>query len=365
MQRNLSVELRVGVFVLGALLVATSLAFVIGNRSQLWEQKATYAAEFGNVDGLRPGSPVLIGGVSVGTVSEVTLEEDGEIAVQLYVVSSAVHLIREGSHATVGNKGLLGDKLVRISVGTGEQLPPGSTIPTVDLKGMAEYLSEAGGVISEAEGALRNVRIATDPLANEAFGESIRETAEHIATLTRAAADNDGTVRLLLEDEELGAKLSRTVENLEVLSAELAATGRSVRSIVEEVRGGDGSAHELIYGDEGTRLVSNLADATGELAVLMREIRTGDGAAHDLLFEEQGAELVNNLTETSAHLRAIMADVREGRGTLGGLLTDPSVYEDLKRLLGDMERNEILRALVRYSIRRDEQAGEQPRVAAE
>jgi len=39
---------------------------------------------------------------------------------------------------------------------------------------------------------------------------------------------------------------------------------------------------------------------------------------------------------------------------IGALLTDPSVYEDIKRLVGDLERNDILRALVRYSIRRDE-----------
>lgn len=365
MQRNLSVELRVGVFVLAALLIGTALAFVIGNRSNLWESKAPYRAGFANVDGLRAGSPVLIGGVNVGTVSGVTLQDDGRIAVSLNVVESARHLVREDSEAMVGNKGLLGDKLVQITVGRGEPLPPGSEIPTTDAKGMAEYMAEAGGVISEAEGALRNVRIATDPLGTPEFGESVRETAENVAELTRAAADHRGTVRLLLEDEELGERVARAVENLERLTAELAATGRGVRAIVEEVRSGDGSAHALIYGDEGARLVSNLADATGELAVLMREVRTGEGMAHDLIYEQEGAELVDNLTETSEHLSAIMADVRAGRGTLGGLLTDPSVYEDLKRLLGDMERNEILRALVRYSIRRDEAGAEPARVAAD
>ncbi|MEM9864220.1 MAG: hypothetical protein AAF938_21655, partial [Myxococcota bacterium] len=42
------------------------------------------------------------------------------------------------------------------------------------------------------------------------------------------------------------------------------------------------------------------------------------------------------------------------RGTVGGFLTDPSIYEDVKRLVGDLQRNDILRSLVRYSIRRDE-----------
>jgi phospholipid/cholesterol/gamma-HCH transport system substrate-binding protein len=39
---------------------------------------------------------------------------------------------------------------------------------------------------------------------------------------------------------------------------------------------------------------------------------------------------------------------------LGALLVDPSLYEDLKSAVGNVERNQVLRALVRYSIRADE-----------
>jgi phospholipid/cholesterol/gamma-HCH transport system substrate-binding protein len=46
-----------------------------------------------------------------------------------------------------------------------------------------------------------------------------------------------------------------------------------------------------------------------------------------------------------------MKDIRAGRGTLGALLVDPSLYEDIKTLVGNVQRNEVLRALVRYAIR--------------
>jgi phospholipid/cholesterol/gamma-HCH transport system substrate-binding protein len=49
----------------------------------------------------------------------------------------------------------------------------------------------------------------------------------------------------------------------------------------------------------------------------------------------------------------MVSGMREGKGTLGALMVDPSVYEDLKMLLGNIQRNQALRALVRYSIRRD------------
>ncbi len=133
-----------------------------------------------------------------------------------------------------------------------------------------------------------------------------------------------------------------------------------MRHIAEEVERGDGTAHELIYGDQGTQLVTNLADATGEIASALNAIREGDGLVHELIYEESGGELMANLSAMSGDLRAVTADIRAGRGTLGGFLMDPSIYEDVKRLVGNLERNDILRALVRYSIRQDE-----PQEAAE
>ena len=92
---------------------------------------------------------------------------------------------------------------------------------------------------------------------------------------------------------------------------------------------------------------------SGEAATILRDVRTGDGNAHELLYGDSAGDLITNLTAMSTDLRAVVADVRAGRGTLGGLLVDPSIYEDVRRLVGNLERNEILRALVRYSIRED------------
>ena len=46
--------------------------------------------------------------------------------------------------------------------------------------------------------------------------------------------------------------------------------------------GGDGTAHALIYGDEGVQALGGVATAAGELAQIMRDVRTGDGNAHEL-----------------------------------------------------------------------------------
>ena len=73
---------------------------------------------------------------------------------------------------------------------------------------------------------------------------------------------------------------------------------------------------------------------------------------------------MGNVNAMSDDLRSIVHDVRQGKGTLGALLVDPSVYEDIRALVGNVERNEVLRALVRYSIKADEGGGRAPRVDA-
>ena len=192
-------------------------------------------------------------------------------------------------------------------------------------------------------GALLNLMPCVFPvLALKAYG------------FTRMVQEDDGTIHRLLSDPEMADQIEGTLGSVQTATGELAATARNIRGITTEIQSGDGNAHELIYGHEATRLVTNLADTAGEAATIVRDIRTGDGNAHELLYGTSAGDLITNLTNMSADLAVVVADIRAGRGTLGGFLMDPSIYEDVRRIVGNIERNDILRALVRYSIREDE-----------
>jgi hypothetical protein len=41
---------------------------------------------------------------------------------------------------------------------------------------------------------------------------------------------------------------------------------------------------------------------------------------------------------------------------VGGLIYDPALYQSLRRIAGGLDRSAILRALVRYAIKKGEQA---------
>ncbi len=366
-----STELRVGIFVTVALIVGFFVVFALGSRSSMFESRNHYTATFSTASGLRPGSPVRMSGIDVGTVETVTFRADGRAQVRFAVRASEAHFVtgpvphpEDPAHtgasiATIGSKGLLGDGLIDVTPGTGDPLPDGSEVESSEANGI---MAAAQAAIADARPAIANVRELTETLADEQFRADVQAIAHNIAELTRMVREDDGTVHRLISDPEMADQVQSTLRSLQTTSSELAATARNVRAITGEIRDGDGTVHEIIYGEQGTRLVTNLADTAGEAATILRDVRTGDGNAHELLYGDSAGDLISNLTAMSGDLRSIVADIRAGRGTLGGLLTDPSIYEDVRRIVGNVERNDILRALVRYSLREDEPRDPAPRV---
>lgn len=65
-------EFKVGAFALAGLAVVGLVVFLIGEERKLFESKLAYTAKFEEVQGLRRGSPVRMGGVDIGSVAEVS-----------------------------------------------------------------------------------------------------------------------------------------------------------------------------------------------------------------------------------------------------------------------------------------------------
>jgi phospholipid/cholesterol/gamma-HCH transport system substrate-binding protein len=62
------------------------------------------------------------------------------------------------------------------------------------------------------------------------------------------------------------------------------------------------------------------------------------------------------LKKVSRNLEGILEKINNGNGTLGALLNDPSLYDDAKKLVGEVNRNRIMRNLVRKTLKEAEQA---------
>jgi phospholipid/cholesterol/gamma-HCH transport system substrate-binding protein len=348
-------QVKVGIFVVVGLALLTGVVFLIGEDSHFWESKVHFVAPFKDVQGLKAGGPVRLGGVDIGTVASVGYDQkssDDRIFVRLAVVKDEARRVRQGAIAHISNKGLLGDKMVDITI------PDPNAAPLADNSELkteepGDIMSQVNDLSAQVKRTLDNIENATRGFGDPRFGEDVKRSAEDLRLILDSIARSDGAVHRLFMDPREGERVDRTIDNLNVDLTRLATLLGETSAVAEQVRSGPGVAHALVYDGE---LSKNAAGTLDEVHKDLVAIREGNGVAHALVYgDDQTQHVMGNLTKMSDDLRSIVADMRAGKGTIGGLLVDPSVYEDLKSAVGNVERNQVLRALVRYSIKADEE----------
>jgi phospholipid/cholesterol/gamma-HCH transport system substrate-binding protein len=124
------------------------------------------------------------------------------------------------------------------------------------------------------------------------------------------------------------------------------------------------SAHPFDLLAYATKLEEAI-DVINTILIDVREIssqvRGGTGLLHAILYDPAGGALVKDLSSAAKSANNIVQKVERGEGTLGGIVNDPTVYEDLKVILGGAKRSTIIKALVRYTIKKKKaEQGEEP-----
>jgi phospholipid/cholesterol/gamma-HCH transport system substrate-binding protein len=359
----LSRSIQVGIFVLAGIVLAGVATFMIGDTEHLWNRKVEYQAAFNDVAGLKPGSPVSMGGVDIGrvdTVAHAADPSDRRIYVKLQVERTESVRVLTDTKAQILGKGLLGDKMVDLSTdGKGAPLLPNGMLSTAEP---LDFTSALGVLATKADHAITNVEQTTELLNDPKLHEDVRASLDDMRAILDGIVQKDSAAHRLLLDPTEGARIDHAITSLQESTEQLNAAIAAVHDVADHLKTGPGLAHALIYDGE---ISQNAAGAVAEVHKDLEAVRTGNGLAHSLIYGDDATQhVMGNVDAMTGDLRAIVHDVRQGKGTLGALLVDPSVYEDIRSLVGNVERNEVLRALVRYSIKADEANQHAPRVDA-
>jgi phospholipid/cholesterol/gamma-HCH transport system substrate-binding protein len=352
-------EIKVGFFVLVGLIVAGVIIFFVGDERGVFNKHIELHSHFSDVGGLKSGAPVRMGGVDVGTVKSVGFSKDPrdrELHVTFSILASAQDRIRDDSVVTISNKGLLGDKMLEISQGSEGRpmIPAGGEIASKQPEDFSKYVTKANDVLELTKDVLTNVKTATGTLSDEKVAADLKASLAATRKLLEDAASNDGFVHRLLSDPKMADHLDDAIQSGARAGKQFEGVAGDVRGLLAQAKSGPGFLHALLYSKDGEALVSELGHTSEELASTMREVRTGKGFLHEFIYGESGGEVQKDVAAMVKDLRQIVADIRAGKGTVGALLVDPSIYEDLKTVLGNVDRNQVLRALVRYTIKQDE-----------
>ncbi|QFU24487.1 outer membrane lipid asymmetry maintenance protein MlaD [Shewanella eurypsychrophilus] len=112
------IEVLVGLFILSGLAAFLVLVFNVANvdvRSSA--NNYTLYAKFSNIGGLKPRSPVKVGGVVVGRVSAITLDPEELVPVVELSMEKEFNQFPETSSLSILTSGLLGEQFLGLTPG--------------------------------------------------------------------------------------------------------------------------------------------------------------------------------------------------------------------------------------------------------
>ncbi len=308
MDRDRRLSLTVGGLVLGGLVALCVAILTLSSQSGIWTSHYRLVGYFDNVGGLIRGAPVWLAGKRVGGVESVQFDSDplsgAAVKVVMQIQQSASERIRADSVASIGTIGLLGDVYVEISLGTTEarMLEDGDQLASLSPVDLNRLIAKVGSGIDDIG------RLTT--------------------TLNSVISE--------FEREQGASKLADSVV--------------AFSEVVEEVVQGEGLLHSLIYDEYEGGGVKSIERSLALLEDILQQVAEGDGVMHALLYEPASVgdeeEFARTLRDATVRLNSILAKVDRGEGTIGLMLNDPTLYEELKMLVGGAGRSAVVRALI-------------------
>ena len=324
-------ELKIGILAIVAIIITAATIFALtGGRGFPWN-RYRLKAKFGNVVGLRSGSPVRLAGVEVGSVTGTELT--GEVVEVEFEVNKEVgDRITTGSVARIGSVSLLGESAVDITPSTkGMPIPPGGYVQSAKPAAqLSDVTDQASRGVEQLTNLIEDIRSGKGTvgklMTDDQLYAEMRRFVETASDLTRGIQEGRGSLGKIIKDPKVADTLQASLSNLEQLT--------------RQINSGEGSIGRLLKDDA---FAKTLNETTANLRDLTGRINRGEGTAGKLMTD---ATLFNRLNSVSDRLDQMVTRLNDGQGTAGQLLKDRQLYEnmngavkDLRTLLSNIQKD--------------------------
>jgi phospholipid/cholesterol/gamma-HCH transport system substrate-binding protein len=195
----MSQNVRLGLFIVLTLAVLTGGIFLIGSKQSLWQSTYIVKAEFVNASGLNESADVRVGGIREGSVQYIQLPRDprGKVTIVMRLGGATKDIVRADSKAMIESEGLLGDKYVEISFGSGDaaKLKGGEILNSVPPIDMSDIFNKANYIMDSA-------KVAVD---------HVQDAAGNISEITAKINSGKGTAGALINDKTMYTQATASV----------------------------------------------------------------------------------------------------------------------------------------------------------
>jgi phospholipid/cholesterol/gamma-HCH transport system substrate-binding protein len=364
-------EFKVGLVILAAVAVIAAGIFLIGEKNNLFSSKNRYFIDFASVSGLKPGNPVQLNGVDVGTVERVVLPEDPakeHIRVWISVERDYAERIRgpagpgtrpartlPASVARIKTLGLLGDKFIEITLGAPEYpvIPSESEIPAAQPTNVDALIASGEDVMDnvvEISASLSTIlarmehgegllgELTSNTPSAQRLRQSLLGTSESLERIANKIETGDGPIPRLLNDREMGERLATSIDRFETLLAK-AESGPGLLPGLLNDPGMKAQAEETL---------ASLNGVARDLRNFTSDLETSDALLPRLVKDEEyGREVTEEVRQIVDRLGTISQQMASGQGSFAKLVNDPQVYEAVNDILVGVNESRLLRWLIR------------------
>jgi phospholipid/cholesterol/gamma-HCH transport system substrate-binding protein len=318
-------ELKVGALVIISLTILSAIVVLVLGVESPFADRYTLYTYLPNISGLREDSPVLLEGVTAGSVEEYEFASgslEKGVRIKMRILKQYQSRIRTDSIAKLRSMGLLGDKYIEITQGTanGRVLEEGEVITGAPPLDLDEMIAKGTHTFDNLSSTVDNIKAITQGIleGQGTVGRLMRDDAlfKNANELTRKLHEGKGSIAGFINDATLYRELSATAANL--------------RKVSTRLEKGEGAAGKLLSNPEvGESLQSSIQSLDNVLA----KMKQGEGTLGKLSTDPS---LYNNLNKVTANLGPISDQIAKGEGTVGKLLRDKELYDNTNKLMSEM-----------------------------
>ena len=293
-------QLKVGVVILAALGVLAIAIYKLGQAANLFHRRYELIAYLPNASGLVAGGTVLVAGQFAGTIKSIDfLPVDNDttrnLRLRMAIDASLRDQVRSDSKAKVRTLGLLGDKVIDISIGTPRYgvLRDGDTIAVAPSLDYEAVLAQAAGAVNEMVDLTHDLR-----------------------ALTNGILSGKGTVGQLMTNRALYDQFVGTMSRANTMLTKLQNPNGTFARLLD-----DPTLYNRFIGvvTSADSLVVSLNDKNGTIGKLLRD-----------------DSLYTHFVSMAQAGDSIMKALSNGQGPVARLLNDPTLYDRLNKLTTDL-----------------------------
>ncbi|MCX7702478.1 MAG: MlaD family protein [Planctomycetota bacterium] len=307
---------------------------------------------FPDAAGIEKGDKVLLSGVTVGDISDLSFTEDGEVLMTCHISNEQTRIPAD-SRFMIKPFSLLGGLSVYIFPGKSPQTvkevrrvrgePPPDLVTSLSKAGdtlsdsfaslekkLSDVLAEvkkAVGMFTENDGTVQRL------LKERKLYDDIAQVAEDLKRLSGDVREGKGTIGKLFADDSLYNDLKGAVTEIKTTVKEASDVLGKAKESIEQGKGLLGK----IFTDE--EVYENLKKASRDIEALTSKLRTStetDSLLNQLL-KPGGGRIFDDLSGAFADVKDLFSQIKEGKGLLHTLLYDENVSKDVKEAVASVK----------------------------